>query len=262
MPSTFTQQQKLWTPSSAELSLYLSKAISRFIVIINCFVTQARSGCPGSRNRGFRKHLKHHHLSPQEFRTTVRAYANTAPCKPHVPEVPPKIPSSSCSWHITQFQSWKQGPRLWACWEQSHANIVVLLLKIADFNSASAQCCNCTVRCKTTNNRRRKSLSNLADKFPEWQSCSYSTPVKSKHCWTLLMQQEPKHVFDSGTWIRPVPCFWNQKQHIHTSMVPKQWLLFTEDYSWPIEYSRHMVLGTVAVAYNAVPGPCTSVGGC
>ena len=145
-----------------------------------------------------------------------------------------------------------------------HWYCCVLLLKTADFNSASVQCCNCTVKCKTTNNRRRKSLSNPADKFPELQSCSYSTLGKNQillktfdatrtqvHisfsdlnlraclCCTLLLKSEAAypHQCDSQT----NDCFLKR-------IIPGQ--------------RRHMVLGSIVVVYGAVLDTCTSICGC
>lgn len=94
------------------------------VIIISCFVTQARLRCIGSRNKKFRKHLKYHHLSPEELLTTGTTSPSEGLCR-HSPSHTAFPRSISLLFTHYLFQCWKLGPRLGACWEQSHTDIVV-----------------------------------------------------------------------------------------------------------------------------------------
>lgn len=144
----------------------------------------------------------------------------------HVPEVPTKIPSASRSSHITYFSAVSRAFQS-LLGTKPHWFCCVLLLKTADFNWAPVQCCNCAVRCKTTNNRHRKSLSNPTDKFPELQSCSYSTlGKKNKPFRRVVMPQETQvRIWFSDLNLRA--CFWcTLLQHTHISMMPELIIAF------------------------------------
>lgn len=160
------------------------------VIIISCFVTQARLRCIGSRKKKFRKHLMYHHLSSQELLTTGTISPSKVLCR-HSPSHAACPRSISLLFTHYLFQCWKPGPRLRACWEQSHSDIVVFCY--SKQQTATQHQCNVTialwdVRPQTTG---MGSLSKPTDKFPEWQSCSCSTlrgkKNNNKSFWKLLM---------------------------------------------------------------------------
>lgn len=234
------------------------------VSIINCFVAQARFRCPNSRNRGFRKCLKHHRLSPQEFRTTARAYVNTAPCTSHVPEVPMKIPSPSCSLHVTRSQCWKQGPRLRASWEQSHTDILFCCSKQ---QTSTQHHCNVVialwdVRPQTTSAGKVSPIQWT--NFQNYKAILIPHWGKTKPFWRLLLPEGTQvHIWFSDLNLRACLCCTLLLKS--EAAYPHQCDAQTNDCFVkriiPGQH-KHTVLGTIVVLHGAVLDTCTSVCGC
>ena len=132
----------------------------------------------------------------------------------------------------------------------------------ADFNSASVQCYNCTVRCKTTKNRHRKTLSNLADQFPELQSSS-STLGKNKIFWRLLMPQGTHvHISFRDLNLRTCLCC---TLHLKSAAYPHQHAARNNDCFLeriiPGQHG-HTVLWNTVLLHGTVLDTCTSISGC
>lgn len=108
------------------------------VIIVNCFVTQAGFRCPSSRNKG--ESTSNITISPHKSLGTHKDLCKHSSSHNTCPRSTNQDPVTLLLFtHFAWFQCWKQGPRIRACWEQSHTDIVVFCCSKQQ-TSAQHQC--------------------------------------------------------------------------------------------------------------------------